>query len=62
MGCTVDPPVRSGRELPTGTVTFLFTGVDGGAALWERHGDTICLAARGCPDGVLGCSISGAPS
>ena len=24
-------------ELPTGTVTFLFTGIEGSTALWEQH-------------------------
>jgi class 3 adenylate cyclase len=24
-------------ELPTGTVTFLFTGIEGSTTLWEQH-------------------------
>src|SRR3990172_228184 len=32
-----DPSTRSGRDLPTGTVTFLFTDIEGSAPLWERE-------------------------
>ena len=32
-----DPSTRSGRDLPTGTVTFLFTDIEGSTPLWERE-------------------------
>jgi predicted ATPase/class 3 adenylate cyclase len=32
------PPIDSSR-LPTGTVTFLFTDIEGSTQRWERHGD-----------------------
>ena len=28
-------------ELPTGTVTFLLTDIEGSTALWEQHPDTM---------------------
>ena len=39
-----DPPARSGRELPTGTVTFLLTDVEGSTALWEQAPETMRVA------------------
>jgi class 3 adenylate cyclase len=29
------------RELPTGTVTFLFTDLEGSTRLWEQHPDAM---------------------
>jgi predicted ATPase len=29
------------RPLPTGTITILFTDIEGSTALWERHGDAM---------------------
>src|SRR5712692_9391009 len=42
-------PVRADRgggvpELPTGTVTFLFTDIEGSTRLWEQHPDAMRLA------------------
>src|SRR5918997_547981 len=34
-----DPSLRSGQGLPTGTVTFLLTDIEGSTALWERQPD-----------------------
>src|SRR2546430_11981787 len=31
-------PIQS-NELPTGTVTFLFTDIVGSTEMWEQHGD-----------------------
>jgi class 3 adenylate cyclase len=31
-------------ELPSGTVTFLFTDIDGSIRLWEQHGRTMDVA------------------
>jgi class 3 adenylate cyclase len=31
-------------ELPTGTVTFLFTGLEGSTRLWEQHPDAMRAA------------------
>jgi class 3 adenylate cyclase len=28
-------------ELPTGTVTFLFTDIEGSTGLWEQHPDVM---------------------
>lgn len=28
-----------GRELPAGTITFLFTDIEGSTSLWEQHGE-----------------------
>src|SRR3712207_7723184 len=43
-GADAVAPAKSGRwlgssmaELPTGTVTFLFTDIEGSTRLWERH-------------------------
>ena len=39
-------PVRlwSSRELPSGTVTFLFTDLEGSTRLWQEHPDTMGIA------------------
>jgi class 3 adenylate cyclase len=32
------------RELPTGTVTFLFTDIQGSTPLWKREPETMAVA------------------
>ncbi|HMQ27210.1 MAG TPA: adenylate/guanylate cyclase domain-containing protein, partial [Acidimicrobiales bacterium] len=32
------------RALPAGTVTFLFTDLEGSTALWEAHGEAMRVA------------------
>ena len=39
-----DPSTRSGRDLPTGTVTFLFTDIEGSTPLWEREPSPMRMA------------------
>ncbi len=39
-------------NLPTGTVTFLFTDIEGSAKLWDEHPDTM-RAALACHDAIL---------
>src|SRR5262245_30738245 len=39
-----DPAPRSATVLPTGTVTFLFTDIEGSTRLWERHPDPMRAA------------------
>ena len=31
------PSMNSGQRLPSGTVTFLFTDIEGSTKLWEQH-------------------------
>ena len=33
-------------ELPSGTVTFLFTDLEGSTRLWEEHPDAMQASAR----------------
>jgi len=35
---------RADRSLPTGTVTFLFTDIEGSTKLWEAHPEVMCVA------------------
>ncbi|MEM8709032.1 MAG: adenylate/guanylate cyclase domain-containing protein [Actinomycetota bacterium] len=35
---------RPGQELPTGTVTFLFTDVEGSTRMWEQHPNEMTTA------------------
>src|SRR6187397_1284195 len=35
------------QPLPTGTVTFLFTDIEGSTRLWEVHGDAMARAVAG---------------
>src|SRR5262245_47598178 len=34
---SIRPVGQSGQHLPTGTVTFLFTDIEGSTQLWENH-------------------------
>jgi hypothetical protein len=36
-------------EHPSGTVTFLFTDIEGSTPLWERDLQAMVAAARACP-------------
>ncbi len=45
-------------ELPAGTVTFLYTDIEGSTALWERH-PTAMRAAVERHDGLLRQAITG---
>jgi predicted ATPase/class 3 adenylate cyclase len=38
------PPVRSEPSLPTGTITFLFTDIEGSTRLWQAHRDAMPAA------------------
>ncbi len=38
------PAVSSGRTLPTGTVTFLFTDIEGSTQLWEQRPEAMSAA------------------
>ena len=44
------------RELPTGTVTFLFTDIEGSTRLWEEHPEAM-QAALGRHDEILRSAI-----
>src|SRR3974377_2155641 len=46
-------------DLPSGTVTFLFTDLEGSTRLWEEHPDAM-RAALARPDEVVGAAIAGA--
>jgi predicted ATPase/class 3 adenylate cyclase len=46
-------------ELPTGTVTFLFTDLEGSTRLWERHADSM-RGALARHDDLLRAAIEGA--
>src|SRR5262249_36061102 len=51
-----DPSMDPATPLPTGTVTFLFTDIEGSTQLWEQHPDAMRLAlARhdACPTGAI---------
>lgn len=37
-------PSSTSQNLPTGTVTLLFTDIEGSSALWERHADKMSTA------------------
>jgi class 3 adenylate cyclase len=44
-------------DLPTGTVTFLFTDVEGSTALWERH-EALMRAVAARHDALLDALIT----
>ena len=50
----VSTPLASGSDLPTGTVTFLFSDIEGGTPRWEHHPELVLfvLAAVVGPGGV----------
>jgi class 3 adenylate cyclase len=50
--------MRAMAELPSGTVTFLFTDIEGSTALWERH-PTAMRAALARHDALLRETITG---
>ena len=50
--------VRSLAELPTGTVTFLFTDLEGSTRLWEEHPDAM-QAALARHDEILRGAVAG---
>lgn len=39
-----DPSINSGQRLPSGTVTFLFTDIEGSTQWWEGHPDSMVHA------------------
>jgi predicted ATPase/class 3 adenylate cyclase len=41
-----DSAQLSGRALPAGTITFLFTDIEGSTPLWERHPDQMAEALK----------------
>ena len=46
-------------ELPSGTVTFLFTDLEGSTCLWEEHGDALTSRLpRNCARALCGDSGS----
>jgi class 3 adenylate cyclase len=49
-------PMDATTPLPTGTVTFLFTDIEGSTRLWEQHPEAIRDALAGY-DAVLRCAI-----
>ncbi len=53
-----DRSLRSGQSLPIGTVTFLFTDVEGSTALWERDA-AVMRAALARHDALLRGAIAG---
>ncbi|MFQ5516847.1 MAG: adenylate/guanylate cyclase domain-containing protein [Acidimicrobiia bacterium] len=42
------------RQLPTGTVTFLFTDIEGSTRLWEQHPDAMQTAVAAHDDVLRG--------
>src|SRR5689334_23865411 len=46
-GCFTAPPSAGGlmAELPAGTVTFLFTDLEGSTRLWEQYPDAMKAAS-----------------
>lgn len=44
MNMTVLDPSAPAERLPVGTVTFLFTDIEGSTTLWEHHGESMGVA------------------
>src|SRR6266700_2802271 len=53
---TMPPTAPIDPRLPTGTVTFLFTDIEGSTTLWEQHPDAM-QAALACHDRLLSHAI-----
>ena len=49
---------RQGPDLPTGTVTFLLTDVEGSTRLWETHAETLGKALS-VHDEILADAVAG---
>ena len=43
---TVSETIAARKHLPTGTVTFLFTDIEGSTERWERHREQMKAAVR----------------
>jgi predicted ATPase/class 3 adenylate cyclase len=50
--CAEDEPLDDTTPLPTGTVTFLFTDIEGSTQLWEQYPESMRLALA-CHDALL---------
>src|SRR5262245_51951388 len=46
MAANLNPPASSPQPLPTGTVTFLYTDIEGSTKRWEAHPDIMKAAVE----------------